>query len=176
MHHQEDLAMRTHSLLHHTTLAATCLAGARALAPRPAAGQAAQRDTVRIMAPVVVTAASDPVAEAALPKGSERVLAKGEMRGLGMKDATIVLEQTGAPESASQGAWPVQTRWAVNASDPGRSFVAELYGTASETAESHLTGIITAGYRKGAEVHVDAPLGLRHQATITIVESRTSSN
>lgn len=172
--------MRTHSLLHHTTFATACLAGALALAPRPAAGQAAgqaaQTDTVRIMAPVVVTAAPDPVADAALPKGSERVLAKGEMRGLGMKDATIILEQTGAPESASQAAWPVQTRWAVNASDPGRSFVAELYGTASETAESHLTGIITAGYRKGAEVHVDAPLGLRHQATITIVESRTSSN
>ncbi|MGH7625030.1 MAG: hypothetical protein ACREOJ_06915 [Gemmatimonadaceae bacterium] len=168
--------MRTYSLLHRTALAATCVAGALALVPCTASAQAATQDTVRIMAPVVVTAEPDPVADAALPKGSERVLAKGQMRGLGMKDATIILERTGAPEHASQPAWPVQTRWAVNASEKGRSFVAELYGTASENAESHLTGIITAGYRKGAEVHVDAPLGLSHQATITIVESRTSSN
>ncbi|HEX5409548.1 MAG TPA: hypothetical protein VFW89_07255 [Gemmatimonadaceae bacterium] len=168
--------MHTYLLLHRTGLAAACMAGALALAPGTASAQEATQDTMRIMAPVVVTAAPDPVADAALPKGSERVLAKGQMRGLGMKDATIILEGTGAPEHAAQPVWPVQTRWAVNASDKDRSFVAELYGTASENAESHLTGIITAGYRKGAEVHVDAPLGLSHQATITIVESHRSSN
>ena len=167
--------MASHSLLHRTALAATCMAGLLALAPCTASAQEARRDTVRIMAPVVVTAAPDPVADAALPKGSERVLAKGKMLGLGMRDATIILERTGTPESASQPAWPVQTRWAVNSQEKGRSFVAELYGTASENAESHLTGIITDGFRKGSEVHVDAPQGLSHEATITIVDSRTSS-
>lgn len=154
--------------LYPTTLTAAALA-AGALWALPAAGQApVARDTVRIAEAVVVTARPDPAVAAARPGAGERVVAQGKMLGNQNNAVTVVLERAGTPDEADYDTWPVQTRWAIRAPDSRKSFVAELYGRASGSHETHLSGIITDGYRKGQEVRVEAPLGLEHQTTILI--------
>lgn len=159
-----------HARTHPIGLAAAIVA-AGALWTGSSSAQAPEaRDTVRVAAPVIITARLDPADAAAEPGAHERVVAQGKLLGGGGGNdrVTVVLERSGTPAAAADDAWPVQTRWAVKAKDPKQSFVAELYGTASDDHETHLRGIISAGYRKGQEVHVDAPLGLKHQTTISI--------
>jgi hypothetical protein len=80
----------------------------------------------------------------------------GNVRGDVAGRVTMVLERLGPPETALDPIWPVAMRWTVASAQDGRSFVAELSGSIDSRNDCmHLGGIITEGWRKGAEVQVD---------------------
>ena len=80
----------------------------------------------------------------------------GNVRGDVTGHATAMLERVGPPEDALDPVYPVLMRWTVESPQNGRSFAAELFGTIDGGNECmHLGGIITDGWKKGAEVQVD---------------------
>ena len=93
----------------------------------------------------------------------------GTVAGRDGGTVSMTIVRIGSPEDASDPVWPVVTRWEVTSPDPARSFSAELFGGARENGSMKLTGIVTDGYQKGAEVHIDLHGGQRG-ATIRIVQ------
>ena len=93
----------------------------------------------------------------------------GTLAGKDGGAVSMTIVRVGSPEDASDPVWPVVTRWQVTSADPAKSFSAELFGGAREDGAMRLTGIVTDGYQKGAEVHVDLRGGKRG-AKISIVQ------
>jgi hypothetical protein len=80
----------------------------------------------------------------------------GNVRGDVTGQATVMLLRLGPPDNALDPIWPVTMRWTVESLQDGRSFVAELFGSIDSRNDCmHLGGIITEGWKKGAEVQVD---------------------
>ena len=68
---------------------------------------------------------------------------------------TFTVDRIGRPENLSDPEWPVQTHWTINSPRDGRSFSAELFGWMRDNGSMRLAGIVTDGYKKGAEIHID---------------------
>ena len=92
----------------------------------------------------------------------------GNVHGDVIGRATAVLERLGPPENALDPIWPVLTRWTVESPNDGRSFVAELFGMIDGRNQCmHLRGIITDGWKKGAEVQADC-LSTRNNGKVAL--------
>jgi hypothetical protein len=135
-------------------LLSTVMAGSL-LGTASASGQQlmAVNDGARLPA---ATVASDNAERSAKPDGSRaRAFAvwTGELKGGGR--VTFTVDRIGRPESLSDPEWPVQTHWTINVPKVERSFSAELFGWMRDDGSMRLAGIVTDGYKKGAEVHID---------------------
>lgn len=92
--------------------------------------------------PPVITSAS------AAPRWTGRV--EGQSSG----QITLTLDRVGMPSDPLDPVWPITAHWDFASDRDGRSFTAQLYGTARESGAMHLRGVIIEGYRQGSEVEL----------------------
>jgi hypothetical protein len=135
-------------------LLATLVAGSLlGTATAPAQQIVAASDDSRTLASAVAPGSSERSAKPDLSRARAVAVWQGPLKGGGA--VTFTLERLGRPDNLSDPAWPVQTHWTINSPEPGRSFTAELFGWMRDNGSMRLAGIVTDGYKKGAEIHID---------------------
>jgi hypothetical protein len=79
------------------------------------------------------------------------------------------VERIGLPKALLASAWPVLARLTVRSDSDNRWYVARLHGTIEgDNNCMHLTGVISEGWNKGAEVHVDCRSARSSAAAVRI--------
>jgi len=106
------------------------------------------------------------IAAAAVPRPGERIYGRADVPG--ERTVTVILVREGSPAGMDEAVWPVQLRWVVVAHDASQSFVADLYGRASDRGRLYLDGVVTEGPRTGSAVHIETDGDLGRGASITI--------
>ena len=121
--------------------------------------------TVSVSAQQLIAATDSPrpLASGAAPSSAERsakpnaaravAVWGGQLKGGGR--VTFTVDQLGLPDDLSDPEWPVKAHWTTNSPEAGRSFTAELFGWMRDDGSMRLAGIITEGYNKGSEIHID---------------------
>lgn len=81
----------------------------------------------------------------------------GHVEGDVTGQVTVALQQVEDPVEAANPVWHVRAHWSVAATRPGRSFSGELEGMVDwKSGVSRLSGVITAGWMKGAWLQQEA--------------------
>ncbi|MGH7625028.1 MAG: hypothetical protein ACREOJ_06905 [Gemmatimonadaceae bacterium] len=111
------------------------------------------------------------IAAAAVPRVGERVYA--EARQPGQDQVTVILVREGLPLSTDETVWPVQLRWVVMARRASDSFVADVYGRASDSGRLYLDGVITEGTRSGSAIHIETDRNVGRDASVTITPMKS---
>lgn len=84
---------------------------------------------------------------------------KGRVDGEVTGEVILALRQVEDPAEAARPVWHVRARWSIAATPPGRSFAADLEGMVDwKSGTSQLSGVITAGWMKGAGIRQEGRL------------------
>lgn len=126
-------------------LAAIAASGAAGSARAQNAGVASLGDNlaveVRMLPAVITTGAAGP-------------MWSGEALGPIPGSITLTLDRVGMPSNPLDPAWPLSARWQFTSKRPNGSFTAELYGSGRANGAMQLRGVITEGFRAGADVEL----------------------
>jgi len=106
------------------------------------------------------------IAAAAVPRAGERVY--GAARRAGHDQVTVILVREGLPSRTDEAVWPVQLRWVVMARRASDSFVADVYGRATDRGRLYLDGVITEGTRTGSAIHIETDEDVGRGASVSI--------
>lgn len=164
----------THRFSDAHMLAAVCAAGILATAGAlPAQQLTAAADSMSgtsVTPPAGSMAAR--IAAAAVPRAGERIYGRTQRPGL--DQTTVILVRQGLPAGTHETAWPVQMRWVVLARRASDSFVADLYGRASDHGQLYLDGVLTEGTHIGSAIHIETDRDVGRSALVTITPLRTN--
>jgi len=158
---------QTHSPLPTLALVvAAAVAASGAATPAASQAQYANRDTIAV-AQLTALASADAAPAAFKPTW------RGPVGSPAAGEVTLSLERIGTPDDALDPVWPVLVKWAYQSSnDPGKSFVAEMFGRGTSDGRMDVTGVITSGYRTGSEVQLSMRSGKNGKAVLTIYPLR----
>jgi hypothetical protein len=135
-------------------LLSTVMAGSLLGAASASAQQLmAVNDGARSLAATVAADKTEPSAKPDRSRARAFAVWTGGLKGGGQ--VTFTVNRLGPPDNLRDPEWPVQTTWTINSPKAGRSFTAELFGWMRDNGSMRLAGIVTDGYKKGAEIHVD---------------------
>lgn len=144
------------------------LAGSLPVAALTALGLSAAAHAQSLTAMAAPLATPVVAAPAPRPHPAAAIAWHGTIGGAFAGTVTMLIERVGVPEEPWSPSWPIVTRWKIDARDPTYSFAAQLFGSARDDGTAHLVGIVTSGYRAGAEVEIDVRGGSSGSALIRI--------
>jgi hypothetical protein len=134
-------------------LLTTLMAGSLLGSASASAQQLLAANDSRAVASAVTAGSGERSAKPDLSRARAVAVWKGQMKGGG--DVTFTVDRLGPPDNLKDPEWPVQTHWTIHSPKDGRSFTAELFGWMRDDGSMRLGGIVTEGYNKGAEIHID---------------------
>jgi hypothetical protein len=171
------LSTSTSAALARSALRASFIAVALTAASQASAQrQAASPDSsIRAALAPVSGRAADRSAPIAADETAPLYLWEGAVTGEVAGRATMTVERTGLPNAMLNSAWPVLARLTVRSNSDNRWYVARLHGTVEgDNNCMHLKGVISEGWKKGAEVRVDCQ-SARSSAAVVRISPRLGS-
>jgi hypothetical protein len=144
--------MRQHITAIRLASAATAAIAAIAVSGALASARAQDVTTVADLGDNVVVETR--VLPAVITTGAAGPMWTGEAFSPSPGRITLTLDRVGMPSDPLDPVWPIAAHWDFASDRNGRSFTAELYGNGRANGAMHLRGVITDGYRQGAEVEL----------------------
>lgn len=138
----------------HSSALRLATAAIAAIAALGVAGSAAAQNAATIVSPGDNVRVEMQVLPAVITTGAAGPVWSGESYSPSPGRIRLTLDRVGMPSDPIDPVWPIAAHWEFTSDRANASFRAELYGSGRANGAMHMRGVITEGYRAGAEVEL----------------------